>query len=116
MRASVHRFAMRDPSDVSALAEAIDAGRIHPAHIVAFIGKTEGNGLVNDFTRGYLVQSLCLLLADRLIDAAEFLRAPRKSARGRRQGSLPRRSPVPCATHTFSIRLTFTSFRSRAGA
>ena len=29
MRASVHRFAMRDPSDVSALAEAIDAGRIH---------------------------------------------------------------------------------------
>ena len=66
MRASVHRFAMRDPSDVSALAEAIDAGRIHPAHIVAFIGKTEGNGLVNDFTRGYLVQSLCLLLADRL--------------------------------------------------
>lgn len=66
MRASVHRFTLRDPSDVSQLAAAIDAGQINAAHIVAFIGKTEGNGLVNDFTRGYLVQSLSLLLADRL--------------------------------------------------
>ncbi|MEY4213291.1 MAG: hypothetical protein RL458_1517 [Pseudomonadota bacterium] len=66
MRASVHRFTMRDPSDVSQLAAAIDAGQIDAAHIVAFIGKTEGNGLVNDFTRGYLVQSLSLLLAHRL--------------------------------------------------
>lgn len=66
MRASVHRLTMRDPSDVSKLAREIDAGRINPAHIVAFIGKTEGNGLVNDFTRGYLVQSLSLLLAERL--------------------------------------------------
>jgi len=57
---------MRDPSDVSQLAAAIDSGQIVAAHIVAFIGKTEGNGLVNDFTRGYLVQSLSLLLADRL--------------------------------------------------
>lgn len=65
MRAGVHRFTMRDPSDVSQLASAIDRGMIDPATIVAFIGKTEGNGLVNDFTRGYLVQSLCLLLADR---------------------------------------------------
>jgi cyanuric acid amidohydrolase len=65
MRAGVHRFTMRDPSDVSQLASAIDCGAIDPATIVAFIGKTEGNGLVNDFTRGYLVQSLSLLLASR---------------------------------------------------
>jgi cyanuric acid amidohydrolase len=66
MRACVHRFTMRDPGDVSALADAIDAGVVNPAHIVAFIGKTEGNGLVNDYTRGFLVLSLKLLLADRL--------------------------------------------------
>ena len=66
MRASVHRFTMRDPADVSQLAAAIDRGEVNPAHIVAFIGKTEGNGLVNDYTRGYLVLSLKLLLAERL--------------------------------------------------
>ena len=66
MRATVHRFTMRDPGDVSQLAAAIDRGEVNPAHIVAFIGKTEGNGLVNDFTRGYLVLSLKLLLAARL--------------------------------------------------
>lgn len=66
MRASVHRFTMRDPGDVSQLAAAITRGEVNPAHIVAFIGKTEGNGLVNDYTRGYLVLSPKLLLAERL--------------------------------------------------
>ncbi|MBL8384754.1 MAG: ring-opening amidohydrolase [Burkholderiales bacterium] len=66
MRATVHRFTMRDPGDVSQLADAIEAGTVDPATIVAVIGKTEGNGLVNDFTRGYLVLSLKLLLAARL--------------------------------------------------
>ena len=62
MQTSVHRFGMRDPSDVSELAAAIRAGGVDPARIVAILGKTEGNGLVNDFTRGYLIQSLKLLL------------------------------------------------------
>ena len=66
MRASVHRFTMRDPGDVSQLAAAIARGEVNPAHIAACIGKTEGNGLVNDFTRGYLVLSLKLLLAERI--------------------------------------------------
>jgi len=66
MRASVHRFTMRDPGDVSELAAAINAGKVNPFHIVAVLGKTEGNGLVNDFTRGYLTQSLKLLLAETL--------------------------------------------------
>ena len=66
MRASVHRFTMRDPGDVSQLAAAIESRVVNPAHIVAFIGKTEGNGLVNDYTRGFLVLSLKLLLANAL--------------------------------------------------
>jgi cyanuric acid amidohydrolase len=65
MRASVHRFTMRDPGDVSELAAALDAGKLQAEQIVAVLGKTEGNGLVNDFTRGYLTQSLKLLLAEK---------------------------------------------------
>jgi hypothetical protein len=54
---------MAHPGDVSALAAAIDAGRIDAARIVAVIGKTEGNGRVIDFTRGYFTQSPLSLLA-----------------------------------------------------
>lgn len=65
MRASVHRLSMAHPGDLSALAALFDAGKLDPAHVVAIIGKTEGNGGVNDFTRGYFTQSLSLLLAAR---------------------------------------------------
>jgi cyanuric acid amidohydrolase len=58
MRADVHRFSLKDPSDVSGLREAIEKGIVDPEKIVAVIGKTHGNGLVNDYTRGYL--TLCL--------------------------------------------------------
>lgn len=61
-RTQVHRLPMRDPSDVSALAALIREGAVDPAGIVAVLGKTEGNGLVNDFTRGYFIQSLKQLL------------------------------------------------------
>lgn len=65
MRASVHRLSMAHPGDLSALAALFDAGTLNPAHVVAIIGKTEGNGGVNDFTRGYFTQSLSLLIAAR---------------------------------------------------
>lgn len=64
MRSSVHRFTLTDPGNISALAEAIDRGDLDPATIVAVIGKTPGNGLVNDYTRGYLTQSLALLIGE----------------------------------------------------
>ncbi len=41
-------------------------GTLDPHHVTAVIGKTEGNGGVNDFTRGYFTQSLMLLLGERL--------------------------------------------------
>ncbi len=63
MRALVHRFTLTDPGNVEPLAAALDAGTIAPGRIVAVIGKTPGNGLVNDYTRGYLSQSLALLIA-----------------------------------------------------
>jgi cyanuric acid amidohydrolase len=64
MRADVHRFSIADPSDVSGLRKAIADGEIDPATIVAVIGKTHGNGLVNDYTRGYLTLSLSLLIGE----------------------------------------------------
>ena len=50
------------PDDVSGIEAAIAAGRIDPAGIRAIFGKTEGNGCVNDFSRGFAVQSLQLML------------------------------------------------------
>ena len=57
MRADVHRFALKDPSDVSGLAEAIEKGVVDPGKIAAVIGKTHGNGLVNDYPAAVAYQS-----------------------------------------------------------
>jgi cyanuric acid amidohydrolase len=65
-RARVLRLATAGPQDTAPLAAAIKAGEVDPAAIVAIVGKTEGNGCVNDFTRGYATLSLKLLLAERL--------------------------------------------------
>ena len=69
----VRRLPMAHPGDLSALAALLDAGDLRAHEIVAVIGKTEGNGGVNDFTRGYFTQSLIGLLATRLGRPAEAL-------------------------------------------
>jgi len=53
----------KGPGDVSGLVSLIDAGKIDPASILAILGKTEGNGGVNDFTREYAVSTLSTALA-----------------------------------------------------
>ena len=63
---SVHRVAMGDPSDASALLELIDRGQVAAEDILAVLCKTEGNGCVNDFTRGYATLALSDALAPRL--------------------------------------------------
>jgi cyanuric acid amidohydrolase len=60
--AKVHRVSAAAPNDVSGIERAIADGRIDPAGVVAILGKTEGNGNVNDFTRGFATQSLTLML------------------------------------------------------
>jgi cyanuric acid amidohydrolase len=66
MRAYVHRISASAPNDVSGIERAIAEGRINPARIVAILGKTEGNGNVNDFTRGFATQSITLMLEKHL--------------------------------------------------
>ncbi|WP_341702435.1 ring-opening amidohydrolase [Ferrovibrio sp.] len=79
MRASVHRLGMAHPGDLSQLAALFDSGVVDPRHVVAVIGKTEGNGGVNDFTRGYFTLAFSALLAERT---------------GRRRGEIV--ESVPC--------------------
>ncbi|UVO31687.1 ring-opening amidohydrolase [Bradyrhizobium arachidis] len=60
------RIATKGPGDVSGLASMIASGSIDPKSILAVLGKTEGNGGVNDFTREYAVSALCVALAPHL--------------------------------------------------
>ncbi len=64
--ARVHRLDAAGPSDLTALDAAVATGRIDPARVVAVLGKTEGNGCVNDFTRGYATESFTQWFAARL--------------------------------------------------
>jgi cyanuric acid amidohydrolase len=64
---------MRDPGDVSQLRSALKDSSVQAAEIVAVIGKTEGNGGVNDFTRAYFTQSLMLLLSQFLNEDRDTL-------------------------------------------
>ena len=57
-QAFVHRISTRAPDDTSALEAMMASGAIKPAGVVAILGKTEGNGCVNDFTRGFASRAL----------------------------------------------------------
>src|SRR5579859_6103335 len=72
-RAQVFRLSMAHPGDLSALEKLIVDGTIHAADVVAIIGKTECNGGVNDFTRGYFTQTLMALLSVHLNKPASQL-------------------------------------------
>lgn len=65
-RARVLRLPTAGPQDTAPLAAAIASGEIDAGSIVAIVGKTEGNGCVNDFTRGYATLALKLVLAEAL--------------------------------------------------
>ncbi len=66
MRIGVHKLAMNNPGDVSALERLIADGGVNPEDIVALIGKTEGNGGANDFTRGFATLSYSLAIGKHL--------------------------------------------------
>lgn len=66
MHLSAYTFDMQDPSDVAGLRALLDEGHERPEDLLAVIGKTEGNGGRNDFTRALAMQSLEHLMAPRL--------------------------------------------------
>jgi cyanuric acid amidohydrolase len=71
--AQVLRLSMAHPGDLSELDRLITSGTLAAADVVAIIGKTEGNGGVNDFTRGYFTQTLMGLLSRHLGRPSEQL-------------------------------------------
>ncbi|MGI3164139.1 ring-opening amidohydrolase [Pseudooceanicola sp. 200-1SW] len=73
VQAKVYRLSMAHPGDLSALAELLATGELAAQEIVAVIGKTEGNGGVNDFTRGYFTDRLMHLLSGYLNETPEAL-------------------------------------------
>jgi cyanuric acid amidohydrolase len=62
----VIRIPTTGPGDVSGLIALIESGRLAASSILAVLGKTEGNGGVNDFTREYAVAALREALAPHL--------------------------------------------------
>ncbi len=66
LQCRVDRVAMQHPGDVAAIRRLFDDGTVAAEGVVAIFGKTEGNGGVNDFTRSYAVNTLQLLLSERL--------------------------------------------------
>lgn len=65
-QARVHRVEAGSPNDMSGLNRLIDEGKLDPEGVVAVLGKTEGNGCVNDFTRGFATDALKQLFGARL--------------------------------------------------
>jgi cyanuric acid amidohydrolase len=65
MRASAFKVGMRSPDDVSEAAQLLDRKAFRAEDVVAILGKTEGNGGVNDYTRGLATLSFQLLLGQR---------------------------------------------------
>ncbi|MBS3987124.1 MAG: ring-opening amidohydrolase [Erysipelothrix sp.] len=49
----VYKVAMSSPDDMRGLDQLVTNSIIDPRDVVAVLGKTEGNGCVNDFTRGF---------------------------------------------------------------
>lgn len=87
-RAAVHRLPMSGPSDTSAIEALFAAGALAPRDIVAILGKTEGNGCVNDFTRGYAVQCLRAALSRHVLPG-EIDRIPMVMSGGTEGGLSP---------------------------
>ena len=63
MSVDVIRIPTKGPGDVCGLIQLIERGHVDPASILAILGKTEGNGGVNDFTREYATSALSVALA-----------------------------------------------------
>lgn len=72
MKTRVTRLTAAAPDDVKTLTQAIESGQIDPARVIAVLGKTEGNGCVNDFTRAFATSTLKRFFARQLaLDEAQ---------------------------------------------
>lgn len=73
MRVDAFKLLTDHPADVRGLRALLDDGRVRPDELVCVLGKTEGNGGRNDFTRDLAMRALEELLAPRLGVARELV-------------------------------------------
>ncbi|MBM7541551.1 ring-opening amidohydrolase [Amphibacillus cookii] len=66
MDIQVYKIPMGSPDDISQLKKYVVEKKINPKEIIAILAKTEGNGCVNDFTRGFSTTVFKKYLADQL--------------------------------------------------
>ena len=75
MNVRAFKLGMGAPDDVSEARKLIEAGAFKAQHVVAILGKTEGNGGVNDYTRALATQCFQLLISEKsgrsMIDIAK---------------------------------------------
>lgn len=70
-RIEVYRIPMSSPDDIRELEKLVDNNTIDPGNIIAVLGKTEGNGCVNDFTRALSTTAFCNYLMRKLNQSKE---------------------------------------------
>jgi len=63
MQAKVFKVPMDSPEDTRGIEKLIMDGAFDPKDVITIMGKTEGNGCVNDFTRGYTTLALKVLFS-----------------------------------------------------
>jgi cyanuric acid amidohydrolase len=63
---NVFRVATSAPDDTNGLESLIDDGTVDAEDIICILGKTEGNGCVNDFSRGLATLAYKTVLSERL--------------------------------------------------
>jgi cyanuric acid amidohydrolase len=106
--AQVFRLSTAHPGDLSELEQLIVGGTVRAADIVAIIGKTEGNGGVNDFTRGYFTQTLMALLSQHLgKPAAQLVREIPCVLSGGTEGVMSPHYSVFCVSERESAALQY---------
>ena len=69
-RARVHVIPTSAPDDMSGLKTLVEEKNLDPARLVAILGKTEGNGCVNDFTRAFSVAAIQQILGNAIENVA----------------------------------------------
>lgn len=71
MNVNIIKISQKSPDDLTGFIHAIEQQRLDPQHVAAVMGKTEGNGCVNDFSRGFAVATLKSYLRDLIGDAVD---------------------------------------------
>jgi len=69
-RARVHVIPTSAPDDMSGLQTLVEEKNLDPERLVAILGKTEGNGCVNDFTRAFSVSAIQQILGNTIENVA----------------------------------------------